>query len=444
MKAICLFFQVHQPFRLRTYRFFDIGDNSYYYDEFQNRSIAKRVAARSYLPTNQIMLDIIKKHGDKFKVSYSISGSALDQFQLYAPEVIESFRALAKTGNVEFLAETYAHSLAALRSQEEFTRQVSLHREKIKELFGVTPTAFRNTEMIYSDAISSMVARMGFKVMLTEGAKHVLGWKSPNHMYRSSINPHLKVLLRNFQLSDDIAFRFSNKGWSEWPLTTEKFAGWINALDNSHEVVNIFADYETFGEHQSADTGIMDFLRALPDAIFKRTRYGFATPSQLAEELEDVAEINVPFPMSWADAERDLTAWLGNDLQDDAFDSLYSVEQKIKGCNNADLLRDWNYLQTSDHFYYMCTKWFSDGEVHKYFNPYPTPYEAYINYMNVLSDFIIRVDRICGNQQPVVVLSEPQSAAEPSAMASKRAARKATKVEKAGPEPITPNKVKSK
>lgn len=405
MSAICLYFQVHQPFRLRTYRFFDIGDNHYYYDDFQNRSIVKRVATRCYLPANKIMLELIERHGKQFKVSFSISGNAIDQFEMYAPEVIESFKALARTGCVEFLAETYSHNLSSLRSQEEFTRQVELHQNKMEELFGVRPKAFRNAELIYSDAIGAIVAGMGFDVMLTEGAKHILGWKSPNLMYCNSVNPKLKVLMRNFQLSDDIALRFSNKGWSEWPLTADKFAGWVNALDPKHEVLNLFMDYETFGEHQGADTGILDFLRALPTIILKKTKYRFHTPTELAKKLQPVSSVQVPYAMSWADAERDLTSWMGNDLQNDAFDSLYSIEQKVRHCSDPELLRDWNYLQTSDHFFYMSTKWFSDGEIRKTLNPYPTPYEAYINYMNAISDFILRVEKACPQTGETIVLS---------------------------------------
>lgn len=405
MSAICLYFQVHQPFRLRTYRFFDIGDNHYYYDDFQNRSIVKRVATRCYLPANKLMLELIERHGKQFKVSFSISGNAIDQFEMYAPEVIESFKALARTGCVEFLAETYSHNLSSLRSQEEFTRQVELHQNKMEELFGVRPKAFRNAELIYTDTIGAVVAGMGFDVMLTEGAKHILGWKSPNLMYCNSVNPKLKVLMRNFQLSDDIAYRFSNKGWSEWPLTADKFAGWVNALDPKHEVLNLFMDYETFGEHQWADTGIFDFLRALPTIILKKTKYRFHTPTELAKKLQPVSSVQVPYPMSWADAERDITSWLGNDLQNDAFDSLYSIEQKVRLCTDPELLRDWNYLQTSDHFFYMSTKWFSDGEIRKTLNPYPTPYEAYINYMNALSDFILRVEKACPQTGETIVLS---------------------------------------
>ncbi|HHN47654.1 MAG TPA: alpha-amylase [Bacteroidales bacterium] len=433
MSAICLYFHVHQPFRLRTYRFFDIGDNHFYYDEFQNRTISKRIATRCYLPANKVLLKLIERHGKQFKVSFSISGNAIDQMEMYAPEVIDSFKALAKTGCVEFLAETYSHNLSSLRSPEEFRRQVELHSNKMEKLFGVKPTSFRNTELIYSDEIGAMVADMGFNLMLTEGAKHVLGWKSPNFMYCNAVNPKLKVLLRNFHLSDDIAFRFSNKGWSEWPLTADKFAGWVNALDPKHEVLNLFMDYETFGEHQWADTGIFEFLSAMPTTILKKTKYRFHTPAELAKKLQPVSPIKVPYPISWADAERDLTAWLGNDLQDDAFDSLYSVAHKVKHCTDPELLRDWNYLQTSDHFYYMCTKWFSDGEVHQYFNPYPTPYEAYINYMNVLSDFMLRIEKACpqlagapaGVEEPAKkTRAKAKSSQEPKATKTKKAAPK--------------------
>jgi len=393
MRSVCLYFQVHQPFRLRTYRFFDIGDNHYYYDDYHNGQIMRRIAERSYLPMNQLFLKLIQKYGKSFRLAFSISGSALDQFEMFAPEVLKSFQALAKTGNVEFLAETNAHSLASLRSKEEFERQVLIQKERIEKYFGKSPTAFRNTELIYSDGIGEMIANLGFKVILTEGARHLLGWKSPNLMYCNNINPKLKVLLRNYRLSDDIAFRFSNQGWSEWPLTTDKFVEWLNALDQKQEVVNIFMDYETFGEHQWKETGIFDFMEALPQAVFNQSDFEFHTPSELADMLQPVAVLNSPWPVSWADEERDLTAWLGNDLQDEAVNNLYKLVEKVAQCNDASIQKDWNYLQNSDHFYYMCTKWFSDGEVHKYFNPYSSPYEAFINYMNVLSDFIIRVDK---------------------------------------------------
>ena len=394
MRAICFYFQVHQTFRLRRYRFFDIGNNHNYYDDFANRSIMKKVANKCYLPTNQLMYELIQEYGDRFRISYSISGTALDQFEMYAPEVIESFQRLVSTGSVEILAETYSHSLSSLRNKEEFVNQVTIHSKKIERLFGVKPTVFRNTELIYSDGIGEMAAEMGFKAILTEGAKHILGWKSPNFLYCNAINPKLKVLLKNFTLSDDIAFRFSNRGWSEWPLTTEKYVKWLNAIDQKQEIVNLFMDYETFGEHQWAETGIFDFMRHLPKKVFSDSNFQFKTPSQVADIFDPVAPIHVPYPISWADEERDLTAWLGNELQDDAFDNLYSLANKVRLIDNPDILRDWRYLQTSDHFYYQCTKWFSDGDVHKYFNPYDSPYEAFINYMNILSDFEIRLNQV--------------------------------------------------
>ncbi len=391
-KSICLYFQVHQPFRLRTYRFFDIGKSHHYYDEYFNRLILRRVAEKSYLPMNEILLNIIKKNPKDFKVSFSFTGLVLEQMERYTPEVLESFRKLIATGNVEVLAETYAHSLSALRNNGEFENQVKAHTQKIEQLFGVKPTSLRNTELIYSDEIGERVAAMGYNVMLTEGAKHVLGWKSPNFMYTNAINPKLKVLLRHFRLSDDITFRFSQQSWSEWPITAEKMVGWLNQVPEKEEIINIFMDYETFGEHQPAASGIFDFMKALPDAVLKNTPYRFRTPAEIAKIHQPVSAIHVPYPISWADEERDLSAWIGNNLQDDAFEKLTSLTEKIIETDDADLKRDWYYLQSSDHFYYMCTKWLSDGDVHKYFNHYPSPYEAYINYMNVLSDFTIRLE----------------------------------------------------
>ena len=392
MKTICLYFQVHQPFRYKRYRFFNIGNDHYYYDDYMNESIMRKVADKCYLPANDILLGIIKKYGSQFKVTFSLTGIVLDQFELYAPDVLKSFRELAETGSVEFLAETYSHSLVALKDKEEFANQVREHREKIKQYFNQEPTVFRNTELIYSDDIGSQVYDMGFKAMLTEGAKHILGWKSPNYLYYNAINPRLKVLLKNFKLSDDIAFRFSNQGWSEYPLTSEKFVSWLNNLDKKEETVNLFMDYETFGEHQWADTGIFNFLKALPAAVFKKSDFTFSTPSEIADKHQPIAAVNVPYPISWADVERDLTAWLGNDLQTDAFNKLYSLTERINKCTDPEIIKDWKYLQASDHFYYMSTKFFSDGEVHAYFNPYDSPYDAYINYMNILSDFMIRLN----------------------------------------------------
>lgn len=392
MKTICFYFQVHQPFRLRRYRFFDIGQYHNYFDDFANRSIMRKVAEKCYLPTNNLMLSLINEYGSKFKIAYSISGTALDQFEMYAPDVLDTFRKLAETGCVEFIAETYSHSLSALKSREEFENQVNAQVQKVEQLFGQKPTTFRNTELIYSDEIGAMVADMGFKAMLTEGAKHIMGWKSPNYLYTNAINPKLRLLLKNFQMSDDIAFRFSNRGWPEWPLTTEKYVDWLNSIDSKDEIINLFMDYETFGEHQWAETGIFEFMRALPARVFSNSNFEFLTPAEAARKHQPIAPLHVPFPISWADEERDLTAWLGNEMQDEAFNNLYEIAHRVSTINDPDLQRDWKYLQTSDHFYYMCTKWFSDGDVHKYFNPYDTPYEAFINFMNALSDFKLRVE----------------------------------------------------
>ncbi|HUX94466.1 MAG TPA: glycoside hydrolase family 57 protein [Bacteroidales bacterium] len=392
-KAICFYFQVHQPFRLKRYRFFDLGHDHYYYDDYSNEAIMRKVAEKCYLPANKILLDLIEKHKGKFKVSFSISGIAINQFRLYAPEVLESFHKLAETGMVEFLGETNAHSLASLKSRSEFELQVNQHKAAVKQFLGVEPVTFRNTELIYSDEIGSWVADLGYKAMLTEGAKHILGWKSPNYLYCNAVNPRLKVLLRNFVLSDDIAFRFSNKDWIAWPLTADKYAGWINKLASSSELLNIFLDYETFGEHNWKESGIFDFLQHMPASILKKTPFKFMTPSEVADKLLPVSAINVQNPISWADEERDITAWLGNELQAAALEKLYSLSRKVNRCDDNELKKDWEYLQSSDHFYYMATKFFSDGAVHAYFNPYESPYDAFMNYMNVLNDFEIRLNR---------------------------------------------------
>ena len=391
-KSLCLYFQVHQPDRLRLYRFFDIGNDSQYFDEFANKTILKRVAERCYLPMNSLMLELIDKFKGEFKIAYSISGVALEQFEKYAPEVLESFKRLAATKCVEFLAETYSHSLASSVSEKEFKAQVKAHAAAIKKHFGVTPKAFRNTELIYSDQIGAQVADMGYNVMLTEGAKHILGWKSPNYLYTNAINPKMKLLLKNFNLSDDIAFRFSDRSNPNWPLTSEKYAQWLGEAAVNDEVINLFMDYETFGEHQRQSTGIFEFVRALPGAVIANTNLKFRTPSEVAKVHQPVAPLHVPFAISWADEERDTSAWIGNELQNEAFQKLYAIEKQVMSTKDETLIADYRKLQESDHFYYMCTKFFSDGAVHKYFNPYDTPYEAFINYMNAFSDFQIRVE----------------------------------------------------
>ena len=425
MKSICLYFQVHQPYRLKRYRFFNMGKDHHYLDDMANRSIMRKVAERCYLPMNELLLKQLKKKGSGYKVSFSISGMAVEQFREYAPEVLDSFKALAATGRVEFLAETYAHSLASLCCKDEFVEQVQRHSDLIEKEFGQRPAVFRNTELIYSDEIGQWVAEMDFKAMLAEGAKHVLGWKSPDFVYANDINPRLKLLLRNFKLSDDIAFRFSDRGWGEWPLTVEKYVDWLVQPDVPGDVVNLFMDYETFGEHQWAETGIFDFMKYLPDYALKSKKLEFLTPSEVADKYQPVSVLHTPHPFSWADEERDVTAWLGNELQDEAFKNLYAMRNEVRSVDDPGLNHVWDFLQTSDHFYYMATKWFSDGDVHSYFNPYDTPYEAFVNYMNVFSDFAREVSIYCGRREQPGLANAPE--AEKSA-SPKRAAKTANKV----------------
>ena len=392
MKTVCFYFQVHQPWRLKTYRFFQMGNDHNYLDDFTNRAIMQKIARECYLPMNALLESLIHEHKGAFKCTFSITGSAVEQFKAYAPEVLESFKRLAATGHVEFLGETYSHSLSSLYSVDEFKQEVKLHSQMLKEEFGIKPTAFRNTELIYSDEIAKAVEGMGFKTMLAEGAKHILGWKSPNFIYSDAVDNKLRLMLRNYKLSDDIAFRFSNECWSEWPLTADKFAGWV--AQETGDVVNLFMDYETFGEHQKASTGIFDFVKALPGALLRTGELEFATVSEASKRLQPVAVLHCPYAMSWADEERDVTAWLGNDLQNEAFRKLYSLAPKIKKVKNKDFDFVWHFMQNSDHFYYMATKWLSDGDVHSYFNPYGSAYEAFMNYMNVLADFEIELNKL--------------------------------------------------
>ena len=385
MASVCFYFQVHQPFRLRNYTIFDTDSN--YFDDAKNAQICRKVANKCYLPANRLMLDLIKKHNGKFRISYSITGVLLEQFEMYAPEVLATFKELAATGCVEFLTETYYHSLSSLYSRNEFIEQVKKHQAAIQRLFGQTPRVFRNTELIYSNHLAELIESIGgFDAILAEGADHILGYKSPNFVYSPPKCKHLKLLLKNYRLSDDIAFRFSNRGWNQWPLNARKFADWVNEVNGCGYVVNLFMDYETFGEHQWEDTGIFNFLRHLPEEILKHPDNSFKTVSEAAAAFDAVDTVSVPYTISWADIERDLSAWLGNSMQKNAIAELYKLEEKIKSTADESIIRDWRKLQTSDHFYYMCTKWFSDGDVHKYFNPYDSPYDSYINFMNVMEN----------------------------------------------------------
>lgn len=419
MKNICFYFQVHQPFRLKRYRFFDIGKDVSYFDDSANRSIMNKVAEKCYLPMNLLLLKLIKKHKGEFKVAFSISGTAIEQMELYAPKVLDSFKELAKTGCVEFLAETYYHSLSSISDTEVFEDQVLKHKQKVEFLFGQVPTVFRNTELIYSDLIGARVGKMGFKGMLAEGVDGILGKRSPNVLYVNPFMPSLKLLLRNYRLSDDIAFRFSNQGWAEWPLAVEKYLKWLKETAITDQVVNIFMDYETFGEHQWASTGIFNFMEMLPAAILKSKEFNFATPSEIVESLTPVDAISVQTNVSWADVERDLSAWLGNGMQDNAFEKIFSLSAAVDKLADDSLKSIWGKLQTSDHFYYMCIKWLADGDVHKYFNHYSSPYEAFITYMNVVSDFEMHVNRGLELQNKVQVslqkdMVEEKSSAQPT------------------------------
>ncbi len=386
MPSVCLYFQVHQPFRLKPYDCFKIGYDHVYEDELKNCEILDRVSRKCYLAANETLLRLIERHNGNFKIAYSISGTALEQFERYRPDVLRSFQALANTGCVEFLSETYYHSLSFLYSREEFIRQVGKHKAKIEELFHQTPAVFRNTELIYNNEIANFIAGLGYKGILCEGLDHILEKRSPNFLYHPAGTRNIKSLLKNYTLSDDIAFRFSNKDWTEWPLTASKFATWVHQIAGNGETLNLFMDYETFGEHQWPETGIFEFLAAMPKEILKHPDFNFKTPSEVIEAYDIRDEYDVHALSSWADLERDLSAWLGNSLQHDAMERVYSLEKRIKQTGDPGLLDTWARLLTSDHFYYMSTKYWNDGDVHKYFSHYNTPYDAYINYMNVLTD----------------------------------------------------------
>lgn len=398
--SVCLYFHVHQPYRVKKYRVFNIGnDHSYFNDSsdslLNNGKILKKVAEKSYLSANAVLLELLKNYPE-FKFAFSFSGVVLDQMEEFAPEVLQSFKKLSAFGKnrVEILGDTYHHSLAFFYSLREFERQIELHRRKIFRIFGKNPKVLRNTELSYNNDLALWAERHGFLGILAEGWDPVLGWRSPNFVYRPKGGRRIKVLLKNYRLSDDIAFRFGERSWKEWPLTAEKFSSWVSASHLNGETVNLFMDYETFGEHQWADTGIFDFLRALPEELMKDRYNKFLTPSETIKNYRAVGEIDVPGVLTWADTERDLSAWTGNDIQKEAIQKIYSLENRVLQSKNPVLIEDWRRLQTSDHFYYMCTKWFADGDVHKYFNPYETPFDAFISFMNAAEDLELRLDNL--------------------------------------------------
>lgn len=394
MASLCFYFQIHQPYRLKRYRVFDIGeDHNYFNDQtdsnLNNEKVFRKVAEKCYLPANAILLDLLKQYPE-FKISFSLSGVFIEQMEAYGHDVLDSFKKLINTGRAEILAETYYHSLASIFSKTEFTKQIKLHSGKIKQVFGLTPTVFRNTELIYNNDIAKLAESLGFKAILAEGADHVLDWRSPNLIYSPKGARKIKLLLKNYRLSDDIAFRFSSRDWSEFPLTADKYVQWLGVAGLNGSLINLFMDYETFGEHQWEETGIFDFLRALPAEWLKSPSNNFVTPGEAAKQKAE-AELDVPHFVSWADVERDLSAWLSNEMQQNSAEKLFALEKDVLKKKDAGLLADWRRLQTSDHFYYMCTKWWNDGDVHKYFNPHYSPYDAFISFMNALTDLKLRI-----------------------------------------------------
>ena len=385
-----MYFQVHQPHRLDKYSFFDLGTEKSYFSDQRNREIFERVARKCYYPTNTLIENLIRRSGERFKVSFSITGTFIDQCLAYDPGVLESFQNLVDTGCVDILDETYYHSLAYLISKGEFKEQVAQHRELIWDHFAYKPTVFRNTEAMYNNELATNIEAMGYDGILAEGWDNYLGWKSANHVYTPKGCSHLKLLMRNYKLSDDISFRFSTQDWNEYPLTADKYANWLS--QNQGQIINLFMDYETFGEHQWEETGIFKFLEHLPLEVARHPHLDFMTTKEVVETYPSVGEIDVHNFSSWADVDRDLTAWLGNEMQQDAFNKIKDLEGVVKASGDERLLITWRKLQTSDHFYYMCTKWFADGDIHKYFNSYANPYDAFMNFMNVLADFRERIE----------------------------------------------------
>jgi alpha-amylase len=393
-KAIVLYLHVHQPYRIRHYTIFDAANDHNYFDahydaKTNNERIMHKVSEKSYIPTNRKLLELLERH-PQFKISLSITGTVLEQFEKYSPAALKSFQDLAATGRVEIVGETYHHSLAFFYSLAEFEMQVKMHREKVEQLFGQTPKVFRNTELSYNNDLAYWADRAGYKAVLAEGWDPVLGWRSPNFVYRPTYTNQIKLLMKNYKLSDDIAFRFGDRGWAEWPLTADKFTHWLSEAGEATNF-NLFMDYETFGEHQWSESGIFEFLNHLPEHWLKTDGHTFMTVSEAADNFNPVDQIDTPNTTTWADTERDLSAWLGNPMQQQAINALYDLQTDIIKSNDLSLIDDWRRLQTSDHFYYMCTKWFNDGDIHAYFSPYDTPYEAFINFMNSYHDLKYRL-----------------------------------------------------
>lgn len=395
MLTVCPYFHVHQPHRIKRYRVFDIGNDKEYFNasdetDLNNERVLRKVAQKSYIPATKLLKELLDTHPE-FRFSLSFSGTVLDQFETHMPEVLQAFQDLIASGRVEVLADTYYHSLAFFYSRDEFERQVELHKKRVQDLFGYTPRVFRNTELSYTNSLAKWCEDNGYLGIMAEGWDPVLGWRSPNYVYTPKGCSSIKVLLKNYKLSDDIAFRFGNKGWESWPLSADTYAKWLHAHHGDGQTINLFMDFETFGEHQWEDTGIFHFLRSLPEKILSHGETSFKTASETVSAYDSVGEIDVPHILTWADTDRDLTAWVGNDIQRDAIHAIYNMEKSVIETGDVELIETWRKLQTSDHFYYMCTKWFQDGDVHAYFSPYESPYDAYIAFMNALSDLQLRV-----------------------------------------------------
>ena len=393
-KAIVLYLHVHQPYRVRHYTIFDAGAQHNYFDAppsdpANNEQLLRKVAEKSYLPTNRRLLQLLQQHPE-FRLSLSITGTVLEQLQRWAPDALGSFQQLAQTGRVEIVGETYHHSLAFFYSRSEFEAQVDMHRRKVQELFGQTPRVLRNTELAYNNDIAHWADAAGYKGILAEGWDKILGWRSPNFVYQPTYTNGIRLLLKNYRLSDDIAFRFGDQAWAGWPLTAEKFAHWLNESGEATNF-NLFMDYETFGEHQWDSTGIFEFLTHLPGEWLKTPGNTFMTVSEVIGAFPPRDRVDCPHTVTWADTERDLSAWLGNGMQTSAIAALYDLQDKILGTDDLALIEDWRRLQTSDHFYYMCTKWWNDGDIHAYFSPYETPYDAFVAYMNAWHDLQFRL-----------------------------------------------------
>jgi alpha-amylase len=393
-KAIVLYLHVHQPFRVRHYTIFDIAQDHDYFgapydDDTSNERIVHKVAEKSYLPTNARLLSLLQQHPE-FRLSMSITGTIIEQLERWSPQTLQSFKDLVATGRVEIVGETYHHSLAFFYNRQEFEAQVKMHERKIQEVFSQTPRVFRNTELAYNNDLAYWADQAGYKGILAEGWDKILGWRSPNFVYQPSYTQNIRLLLKNYHLSDDIAFRFGDHNWQEWPLTADKFAHWLNDTSDATNF-DLFMDYETFGEHQWHESGIFDFLEHMPKQWLQTPGNSFMTVSEVIDAFEPVDYVDAPNTVTWADTERDLSAWLGNGMQTSAIIALYELGDKIQATHDLQLIEDWRKLQTSDHFYYMCTKWFNDGDIHAYFSPYDNPYEAFIAFMNAYHDLRYRL-----------------------------------------------------